>query len=270
MIVYECNQGEREWYDLRAGVVTASMFAEVRKVVDGLDERQSRYVDEMLDHGDEKLAREAAGYKAAPTSTRIQRAIRGEPVGDWTEAAKNYAFRLAVERICGYALDEGGFETYAMRRGKEMEPAARARHEREIDHAVVETGFVTTDCGRFGASADGLVGLDGGAEYKCLISPEPIRDIVLNRDISGFTDQVQGGLWITGRQWWDFALYCPALAGVGRDFERFRVHRDEDYIQSMAADLERFDALVEQYRSQLEAKAAEKHTHTEAETADLF
>lgn len=44
----------------------------------------------------------------------------GPNKGDFTEAAKDYAFRLAFERISGQLMDEG-FTTWQMDRGHELE-----------------------------------------------------------------------------------------------------------------------------------------------------
>ena len=60
--------------------------------------------------------------------------------------------------------------------------------------------------------------------------------------------QVQGSLWITEREWWDFCAYWPS-------FPLFctRIYRDEDYIQELAEEtgrfLEELDQVVEQVRS---------------------
>lgn len=254
MIIIDCQQGSDAWHRARAGAVTASMFAEARARVNGLTEQQRTYVDALLDGLSEAEARDKAGYKTAPRADAIKRAIAGEKVGDFTEAAKDYAFRLAIERISGEPLDEGGFDTFAMRRGRELEPDARDAHAFECGLAIEPAGFVVTEDGKFGASADGLIGRDGGAEYKCLIDPSRIRDIVLTRDISDFTDQVQGCMWITGRAWWHFVLYCPALAPVGKALTVFEVKRDDDYIEAMEHDLLAFDALVCEYESLLRQK----------------
>ena len=135
--------------------------------------------------------------------------------GEPTSSARDYAFRLAVERISGEPLDDG-FETWAMRRGRELEPDARDAHERHAGLSVDPCGFVTTDDRLFGASADGLIQDDGGAEYKCLVSPERLRETLITNDISDYMDQVQAGMWVTGRRWWDFCIYFPGLAPVGR------------------------------------------------------
>ena len=207
MIVHECEQGSEAWHMARAGCITASMF---------------------------KVTRASARLKSGPNK------------GEYSEAAKNYAFRLAVERISGRPLDEG-FETWQMRRGHELEPEARAEHEAAAGVLVQRAGFVTTDDGTFGASADGLIAPDGGSEYKCLVSPEGLRQVLLDDDLSEFTDQIQGCMWITGRRWWHFALYCPALAPIGKALYWRHIERDDDYINAMELDLIEFNRLVERY-----------------------
>lgn len=250
MIVKQGEQGTTQWHIDRAGVITASMFTEIRRIANGLDDKQQAYVNHVLKGHNENDAAELAGYKAKPQSERIRRAINGEKVGEYTQAAQDYAFRTALERIQNYPLDQG-YETWAMRWGKEQEVNARLEHEQLLETLVEPIGLVTTDCERFGASADGLVGKTGGAEYKCFLDPAKIRSIIIDRDLAQFTDQVQGGMWITGREWWDFCLYCPALASAGGALQRFRFYRDEAYIERMASDLEDFDALVEYHRDRI-------------------
>lgn len=174
----------------------------------------------------------------------------GPSKGEFAAAAGDYAFRLAVERISGQPLDEG-FETWAMRRGHELEPAARLEHELAIGVVVQPAGFVTTDDNLFGASADGLIGEDGGAEYKCLVDPSRLRRVLISGDISEFMDQIQGGMWITGRTWWDFCLYCPALESIGLQLWHRRVERDDNYIDQMEMDLIAFERLVTENETEL-------------------
>lgn len=252
MIVIECQQGSPEWHAARAGAITASMFCEVRKRVGGLTDQQSAYVDAIKSGATTDEAKAAAGYKSAPRSTTINKALAGEPVGDFTETAKAYAFRLAVERISGKPLDEADqFETYAMRRGREMEPEARSAHEFSRDIFVVPCGIVLTEDRKFGGSADGLIGDHAGAEYKCLIDPTRIRDVLMSNDLSEFMDQVQGCMWLTDRICWHFCLYVPALASIGRALTVFVVLRDDEYIAAMERDLLAFDALVCEYMASI-------------------
>lgn len=255
MIIINCEQGSQEWHNSRSGVITASMFSTARQKVNGLDEKQQKYVDAILAGRSEADARDIAGYKAPPRSETVQRAIEGLPVGEFSEAARNYAFRLAIERISGEPLDEG-FQTYAMKRGHELEPAARLEHEVQTGLVVERAGFVLTEDRIFGASADGLIGNDGGSEYKCLISPEVLRDVLIDHDFTKFIDQVQGCLWLTGRRWWDFCLYCPALESIGKQLWYRRVERDDAYIEKMVQELWAFERLVTDNEIALRMKEA--------------
>lgn len=243
-ILHTFEQGSDAWFAARVGVITASMFSVCRSKVGGLNEQQAQYVNAILDGSTEKAARELAGYKNAPTSDTIKRALAGEKVGDFSDAAKDYAFRIAVERISGESLDKQ-LETFAMRRGRELEPDARFAHEMAASVVVKRAGFVTTDDCAFGASADGLMGEDGGAEYKCLIDPARMRRVLFGSDISEFLDQVQGGLWLSGRKFWHFAMYCPQLASIGKELWWREIPRDEEYIERLELDLIEFKALVD-------------------------
>jgi hypothetical protein len=253
--VLDTPQGTPEWQLERAGVITASKFGMVRKKVNTLDEKQAAYVSAII-HGkkSEKAAMEIAGYKAAPTSSRVALAIEKKTldVGDWSEASINYAFRLASERIAGESIDDQ-FETYAMRRGRELEEPCRRLHQRDIGLAVDLGGFVRTKDKKFGFSADALVLEEGGGEYKCFYDPASVRPILLDGDWGEVADQVQGSLWISGRRWWDQCLYYPYLESVGKQFTRRRVHRDDNYIFQLEQDLVAFEKVVSDFEARLRA-----------------
>lgn len=226
MIPVQCEQGTQEWHDARAGAITASRVAEIR----------DRY----------KVPKERAGQFKDPM--------------------RDYAFRLAIERISGRSLDESGFDTWQARRGRELEEEARNLHQLLIGKKIKQTGIVLTDDRKFGASADGLIGDDGGAEYKCFLAPEKLRKVLIEDDISGVYDQVQTGLWITGRSWWDFVLYCPALAAVDKEISIHTIWRDDDYIEAMEMDLVEFDRLVIDYQEKLGGSI--EYPEPEEETID--
>lgn len=254
--IIQCEQGSPEWHTARAGVITASMFKVARERVGTLTEQQQKFVDAVRAGKTDAEAGAIAGYKAAVKRTEsVTQAIKGLPVGDFSAAAKNYAFKVAIEGLSGEPLDEG-FQTWQMKRGQTLEGDARRRHEEETGLIVERAGFITTMDGLFGASADGLIGEDIGSEYKCLVSPEGLREVLLNHNISEFVDQVQGCMWITGRKLWHFGLYCPALAKLGADFTMTEVVRDDDYIEAMEKDLIAFSRLVTQYKTKLRGLSA--------------
>ncbi|MBX3704016.1 MAG: YqaJ viral recombinase family protein [Steroidobacteraceae bacterium] len=189
---------------------------------------------------------------ASMFATARSRLKTGPSKGDFTAAAKDYAFRVAVERISGEPLDEG-FETWQMQRGHELEPEARMEHELQSGLIITRAGYVSTDDGRFGGSADGLIGEDGGSEYKCLVSPTRLRQVLVGDDLSEFIDQVQGCLWLTGRKFWHFCLFCPALAPIGKQLYWREIRRDDAYIEALEGDLVGFEALVSDYERRLRA-----------------
>lgn len=175
----------------------------------------------------------------------------GKNIGQPNSAARDYAFKKAIERLGGKLLDDG-FENWGIRRGHELEPEARREHEIQLGELVHRCGFVKTDCGRFGCSLDGMIGFKkGGSEYKCYASPEKLREILLDGDLSEVMDQVQGGIQIAELEWMDFCLYCPELKPVGNSLWHRRVYRNDRYIAELFDDLERFDDLVEEYMAKL-------------------
>lgn len=210
----------------------------------------------ICDQGSEEWLRMRAGVITASMFGAARGRLKSGPnKGDFTEAAKNYAFRTAIERISGEPLDEG-FETFAMRRGHELEPAARVEHEMQTGLVVQRAGFVLSDDGRYGCSADGLIGDDGGAEYKCFIDPAKLRSFHIDDDASDVFEQAQGCMWLTGRKWWHIGLYCPALASVNKQLWWRKFDRDDAFIDAMRVDLERFRALVDEYEEALRRHAA--------------
>ena len=190
---------------------------------------------------------------ASMVSEARKRLKSGPNKGDYTTAAHNYAFKLAVERIKGAPCDHDDFETWAMRRGKELEHDARLKHEARIGEFIEQAGVVLTDDRKFGFSTDGFIGDDGISEYKCFTDSSKVRAILFQESDEEVIDQVQCGLWITGRRWCDFVLYYPDLECVGLELTIKRIERDEAYIEALEADLMEFDKLVESYVDRIEA-----------------
>lgn len=200
------------------------------------------------EQGSEEWHKARAGVITASNFEECRKRMKSGPnKGDFSGKAKEYAFKLAIERLSGELLSEDKFDTFEMKRGRELEPEARLKHEQAKGILVDQTGIALTDDRKFGASVDGLIDDDGSCEYKCFIGPSSLMPIILHNDISKTIDQVQGQLWITGREWSDFVLYCPALKCVDRDLTIIRVQRDDDYIESLEEDLIKFDKLVELY-----------------------
>lgn len=205
--------------------------------------------------GSEEWHKARAGVITASNFEECRKRLKSGPnKGDFTAAGKEIAFRLAVERISGELLSEDKFDTYEMRRGRELESEARLAHELQKKILVEQTGIVLTEDRLFGASVDGLIGDDGASEYKCFISPKSLMPILLDGDIDSCKDQVQGQLWITGRKWSHFCLYCPALKSIGKALTVIEVFRDEEYIAELESDMLAFNELVNSYIQKLSSQ----------------
>lgn len=197
------------------------------------------------------------GAITASMFAEVRKRLKSGPnKGDFSSAAHNYAFKLAVERISGELLDEPDFDPWQARRGRELEPEARLLYEERYEVLTEQVGLALTEDRVFGASVDSLIGDHGIQEIKCFLAPAKLKGILLDEDIGDCMDQVQGGIWISGREWCDFTLYCPALKTIGRELTVIRVHRNDDYIAAMEPELWEFNELVESYRAQLTGPAA--------------
>jgi putative phage-type endonuclease len=170
------------------------------------------------------------------------------------KARQDLIWTLAAERIQGY--QPKGASSYAMQWGVDNEPLAREAYEIKTGEFVSEAGFIIHPKFDFvGISPDGLINDDGGLEIKCPKSPE----IHLQRFILGvpeeYKPQIQGGLWVTGRLWWDFVSYDPDTA-EGFKLLTIRVLRDEVAIKELESEILQAEAEVQELVNQLMKKVA--------------
>lgn len=145
----------------------------------------------------------------------------------------------AIERY----LASVNYENTAMRQGKINEDMARALYELERDIDCELIGFITIPPWGVGCSPDGLVGDHGMIEIKCVQKLETHLKTVKNGMPSKHIPQVQGGLWITGRQWCDFISFCKEAPPSGAEYVE-RVERDEAYIKHLERAVQDFARCV--------------------------
>lgn len=152
---------------------------------------------------------------------------------------RDLLLKLAGEILTGQPAPEG-YRNSDMDRGHEQEPQARALYALRRG-TPTRVGFLRN--GRKGASPDSLVGSDGGLEIKCAIPSVQIDRLLKDRVPPEHVVQVQGTLWVSEREWWDFMSYCPGLPPLF-----VRSYRDDAYIARLAAAVDAFndelDAIV--------------------------
>ena len=171
-----------------------------------------------------------------PTASNFGKLIT--PTGKPSASAESYINELIAQRITG-ELPEF-FKSEAMERGNELEPHAKASYEFTHDVEVVEVGLCLHDEFECGASPDGLIGEDGGIEIKCPLPHTHVAYLRAGEVPSKYIPQIQGCMWITGRKWWDFMSYHPAMENL-----IVRVERDDAYIKKLADAVIRSVAQIE-------------------------
>lgn len=167
-----------------------------------------------------------------------------------TAAHRNYRVRLALERLTG--KQEDVFQSDAMRQGTEREPLARIAYEALTGNLVEEVGLCLHDTLECGASPDGLIDAVKGLEIKCPTPGKHCESLRASAEPPEYTAQIQGCMWITDRQEWDFVSYCPEFPENAQLIVR-TIKRDDAYIDKLAKAVEAFmadvDAEVEAIRN---------------------
>lgn len=177
-----------------------------------------------------------------PTASRFKDVLaKGEG-----KTRKRYMLDLIGERITGEPTES--YSNLHMERGKIMEDEARNLYSFITNAEPDRVGFIKN--GITGCSPDALIGDDGALEIKTKLPALQIECLLADKLPSEHVAQVQGCLWITGRQWLDFVSYWPKLPLFVK-----RVYRDEEYIKNLSAEVQKFyDEMIElQHKIQPEA-----------------
>jgi putative phage-type endonuclease len=121
-----------------------------------------------------------------------------------------------------------------MQHGTRCEPIACALYEFVHDVTVEHAAWIPhPELDYIGFSPDGLLGDDGMVEFKCpFVEARHTRTVDSGKCPDDYYPQVQGGLWVTGRQWAHFASFWEPA----HDLCVVRVDRDDEFIYRLAAE----------------------------------
>jgi hypothetical protein len=221
------QQRSVEWRRKRCGVVTASRYADIM------------------------------------TEPRTKAAKENN---EWSETARSYMLEKLGELITGVPADR--FRSQATSWGMDWEKeafdaalvAVAERFKAEVEAPVGEFAFIQHATEDFiGCSPDGIIGADGLLELKCPYNPaNHLRTVLSGQMPDKHVEQVQGSLWVTGRQWYVFGSFDPRMADAGIDpLFVVRIERDEPYIKhELAPKVLRFrDWLLAEYQQLTGSKA---------------
>jgi hypothetical protein len=183
-----------------------------------------------LVQGSPEWAQARVGYASASSFSDILAKGAGT-------SRKKYLLRIVGERLSGKPMET--FSNAHTDRGTEQEPYARMALEAVRGYVVEEVGIIRHPKLMVSVSPDGLIDLEGGCEIKCVIPTTQIETIEAGGYPSAHKAQIQGSMWVAGRQWWDFCSFSPDMPEHLRTYV-FRVERDEAYIASLAAEIKSF------------------------------
>lgn len=177
-----------------------------------------------------------------PTASEFATVMAKGKDGGHSQTRKTYMYKLAGERISGTPMES--FSNSYMERGKLLETAARELYAFMTDADPELVGFVRN--GNTGCSPDALIGDDGLLEIKTK-APHIMIDCILKGDIPPeHIAQMQGALWITGRQWCDLFCYYRGDNGMGKPmFFKRRMKRIEEYIRKLEDSVHQFNRELE-------------------------
>ncbi len=179
-----------------------------------------------------------------PTASQFSTVMAKGRGGGESKIRAKYLRQLAGEIITGEPMEN--YSNSHMERGKTMEAEARSAYEFITGNEAVEVGFIRE--GRAGASPDSLIGDDGLLEIKTKLPHLMIECYERGAIPAEHVAQVQGQIWVSGREWCDFVAYWP-----GMPLFTVRVERDPEYIGKIAAGVAAFnrelDEIVEFVRS---------------------
>lgn len=169
----------------------------------------------------------------------------------YSASRKNYMAELLCQRLTGEREED--FESASMRWGTETEPFARSAYEARFGVLVEEVGFIDhPSIPMFGASPDGLVGLEGMTEIKCPNTMTHIEYLTTGKVDTKYIYQMMTQMMCAVRKWCDFVSYDPRLpANLSMFVTRFywddhMIGTIEDEVIQFNAEL---DALIEKLKS---------------------
>ena len=189
-------------------------------------------------------------WRARPTASEFGKACTPAR-GDYSAQAQEYAAKIVAKRLGVYTEPPPSFW---MEWGSEHEPNAKHAYTLQTGRKITDVGFVLPDgTDAYGCSPDGLVGDDGLFEAKCT-KPETL----ISYHAAGvlpvqYKPQIQGQLFITGREWCDFFVFHPELTPF-----LLRIEPDVKYHEKLAAclllllqEIKHIESKVQKQRHQL-------------------
>lgn len=145
------------------------------------------------------------------TASRVHDIIKkGRAKGSYSAARQVYMNELIAQVCTGLLPDQ--LTAKQVLWGHENEPKALALYDPFEDKQINQIAFIYGLDMRCGVSPDALVNDNGGLEIKCPWTTSQYIDQLLGGEPKPeYLTQMQYSMWVTGREYWDFANYDPRM-----------------------------------------------------------
>lgn len=186
-----------------------------------------------------------AAIAGNPGASNIDKIIT--TTGARSKQREDFMMQLAGERICG--KPEETFQSLAMQKGKEREPAARALFEMTQGIEIKKVGVVYKDEKKLcHCSPDGLIGEKSGIEIKNPMMKTHVRYLLSGKLPTDYFCQIQMSLYVSERELWYFMSTYEGLPPL-----ILEVKRDNEFIMKLETELKIFNGelsgIVKQLRN---------------------
>ena len=160
-----------------------------------------------------------------------------------TKNRANYRMSLVAERLTGKITEH--FVTNEMKWGQEQEEFAISAYEQTFNTLVAPVGFAIHPTMDFsGSSPDGLIGVDGILEVKCLTTARHLEVFTSQQVPSEYYDQMQWEMVCCERTRGEFVCFDCRLPEHLQLFV-IPVSYDEKRVEELEAEVRKMHAEVE-------------------------
>lgn len=214
---WDVQQKSDQWYQLRCGVITASVMEDLIK------KKTDKKTGEVT--------------YSVPDDDKI----------------KAYFFELAAQRVTNDIEDT--YQSYAMIRGERDEVDAFNLYSQKYE-PLKTCGFITNEQHGvlIGYSPDGLTALNDEGQVECKSrAPKFQAETIFENEMpDDYMIQIQTGLLVTKRKWCDFISYCGGMPMFVKRIYPDPIIQDTIILAAQKADKE-VQAIVDRIQSNIKS-----------------
>lgn len=228
IIIDDIEQGSKEWFECKSGVVSASRAAEF-----SMESKLAPLPDNVIYKQDKKgheYSIDGHGFYGT-NKTNVQKQLRESLPRVYGDMRQSYMAELVGQVATGLIPEEMSFKQCEW--GKEWEDAARAHFELALNVDIDVPAFIYKDNDmRHGISPDGVIrGKKIGLELKCPFTTKVYIEFLTCEKIKKeYLEQCQFSMWVTGYDAWYFANYDPRMLVSSKKLHYVLIERDQTYM----------------------------------------